>query len=128
MDGARRCSAQLFVLDRGQLPSPCGPPRHHRTQLEARDILVSGECPNPIQNQPTGCGSLQTAVRGSLNAFAVRGSEVKPAAVRGSPKPAVHREVKPATVHGSLTQNIFTKYLTQIRRPRESQAHRHPRL
>ncbi len=33
------------VLDRGQLPSPHGPSRHHRTELEGRDPLVSGECP-----------------------------------------------------------------------------------
>ncbi|KAL0203392.1 hypothetical protein M9458_001410, partial [Cirrhinus mrigala] len=28
--------------------------RHHRTELEERDPPVSGECPDPIQNQPTG--------------------------------------------------------------------------
>ncbi len=92
VDGARRRNAQLFVLDRGQIPSPHGPPRHHRTQLKGRDPPVSGECPAPIQNQPASCSSLQTAVCG----------EVKPAAARGSLKPAVRNsEVMPAAVRGS---------------------------
>ncbi|KAL0165955.1 hypothetical protein M9458_037799, partial [Cirrhinus mrigala] len=42
------------VLDWGDLLPPCGPPRHHRTEMEGRDPSVSEECPAPIQNQLTG--------------------------------------------------------------------------
>ncbi len=101
---------QLPVLDRGQLPSPRGPPRHHRTELEGRDPPVSGECPAPIQNQPVVQSISQTpvkpvsrrrhkpAVRGSEVMPAVIRGEVKSAVVRGSFKAAVHGEVRPAAV------------------------------
>ncbi|KAI2644706.1 Collagen alpha-5(VI) chain [Labeo rohita] len=48
--GTGRCHTQLSVLDWGELLLPCGPPRHHRTELEGRDPPLSGECPAPIQN------------------------------------------------------------------------------
>ncbi len=41
MYGAGRRHHQHSVLARGQLPSPCGPPRHHRTKLEGRGLPVS---------------------------------------------------------------------------------------
>ncbi len=39
------CHHQSSVLALVQLPSPRGPPRHHGTNLEERDLLMSGECP-----------------------------------------------------------------------------------
>ncbi|KAL0168224.1 hypothetical protein M9458_036446 [Cirrhinus mrigala] len=56
--GAGQRHAQLSVLDWDELLPPCGPPRHHRTELEGRDPQVSGECPAPIQNQPAPRSSL----------------------------------------------------------------------
>ncbi len=72
-DGAGRHGRQSSVLARGELPSPRGPPRHHRTELERRDLPVSGKCPGPSQNQPAICNSLKPAVLGKISA-AVRGS------------------------------------------------------
>ncbi len=73
------CDHKLSVLDRGKLPSPRGPPRHQRTELEGRDPPVSGESPAPIQNQPA----------------AVRGPR-KPAVVLGPRKPAGREYGEPA--------------------------------
>ncbi len=97
-DGTRWRHHSLSVLARGQLPSPRGPPRHHRTKMEGRDPPVSGECPAPSQNQPAVGGSLKPVVCGEIDA-AVRGQR-KPAAIRGSPKPAVRGEI--AAIRGSL--------------------------
>ncbi len=72
-DGMGWCHPQSSVLARGQFPSPRGPPRHHWTKLERRDLPVSGKCPGSSQNQPA-------AVRGQRKS-AARGQR-KPATVR----------------------------------------------
>ncbi len=106
----------LAVLAQGQFPSSRGPPRHHRTKMEGRDPLVSGECPALSQNQPAVFqGSPHTTVCGAIQSTAVHSTPQpaarKPAAVRGPYKPAVARghhkpdtvlsQCKPAAVHGS---------------------------
>ncbi len=46
--GVGGCHHNLSVLDQGKLPSPRGPFRHHRAELEGRDAPMSGESsPNP---------------------------------------------------------------------------------
>ncbi len=76
--GVGGCHHNLSVLDRGKLPSPRGPFRHHRAELEGRDAPMSGESPAPIQNQPV-------AVRSSYKLAAIRG----PCKPRASPSKAL---------------------------------------
>ncbi len=80
-DGIGGRHHQHSVLARGQPPSPRGPPRHHRTKLEGRNLLVSGECPGPSQNQPTVSSAYSSSVKSVSCAsvkFADRSPELAP--------------------------------------------------
>ncbi len=134
-DGAGRHGRQSSVLARGQLLSPRGPPRHHRTELERRDLPVSGKCPGPSQNQPAIRGSLKPAVRGQrkpavcgeVKPAAIRGSFTpavrsprKPAAIRGERKSAARGQPKPAAVRGSFTPAVCGSFTPPRSRPTHS--------
>ncbi len=86
MYSARRCHRKLSDLDLGQLPSSCGPPRHHRTELEGRDHPVSGEHPVPIQNQP----AIQSIRHSLLSLSATADSSLPPSVSKSSLPFAAH--------------------------------------
>ncbi|KAL0167368.1 hypothetical protein M9458_039212, partial [Cirrhinus mrigala] len=70
------------VLDWGQLQPPCGPPRHHRSELEERDPPVSGECPDPIQHQTNGPPRAQPTHTPTRGARAHRGRRKRERSLR----------------------------------------------
>ncbi len=75
-----RCHAEFLVLDRGQLPSPRGPPRHHWTKLEGRYPPVCVRSRSRTSRQ-----SRSPAVPQSRPPATQKSS--LPAAVLSSPKP-----------------------------------------
>ncbi|XP_042594769.1 uncharacterized protein LOC122139720 [Cyprinus carpio] len=81
------CHAKLSVLDRGQLLSPRGPPRHHRTELEGRDPLVFGKHPVPIQNQPAARSRVKSAERAPVPNFSAERIPVPESSTERAPDP-----------------------------------------